>query len=254
MKKLLELKSISAGYENKIVLNDVNLTVCENDFTGIIGPNGGGKTTLLKVILGLIAPFKGSISFYDSALQGNKKAIGYLPQFRIIDRLFPITVKDVVYSGLMRGKKLFRNFSREEKEKGNVLIDRFGLSHLANKTIGELSGGQMQRVFLCRALVSSPKILILDEPDTFVDMSFAETLYEILQELSKNMAILLVSHNVGPLITSLTSVACVNETLHYHTSEEFSHELFENAGCPLHIVEHGEMPHTILRKHETGTW
>ena len=253
MKKLLELKSISAGYGAKTVLNDVNLAVFENDFIGIIGPNGGGKTTLIKVILRLIDPFKGSISFYDSALQGNKKAIGYLPQFKIIDRLFPITVKDTIYSGLMREKKLFRNFSKAEKEKGNALIDRFGLSHLVNRTVGELSGGQMQRVFLCRALVSSPQILILDEPDTFVDMSFAETLYEILRELNKSMAILLVSHNVGPLITSLTSVACINETLHYHTSEEFSHELFENAGCPLHIVEHGEIPHTILRKHEVKT-
>jgi zinc transport system ATP-binding protein len=128
-------------------------------------------------------------------------------------------------------------------------MDRFGISHLAKRSIGELSGGQTQRVFLCRALISSPEILILDEPDTFVDMSFSEDLRDILRELNNNMAILLVSHNIGPLISSLTSVACVNETLHYHTSEEFSHELFESAGCPLHLVEHGEIPHTILKKH-----
>ena len=250
MNKLLELTSISAGYGDTIILKDVNFSVHENDFIGIIGPNGGGKTTLLKVMLRLIDPFRGSIAYYDKSLQGSRKAIGYLPQFKTFDRGFPITVRDVVYSGLMGGKKLFKKLKASSKEQGNALMDRFGVSHIADHSIGDISGGQMQRAFLCRALISSPKILILDEPDTFVDSTFAQDLHEILHELNKEMAILLVSHNIGPVISHLKSVACINETLHYHTSNEFSHELFENAGCPLHIVGHGEIPHTILKKHE----
>lgn len=249
MKKLLELTSISAGYGKLVVLNNINLSIYENDFLGIIGPNGGGKTTLLKVILRLIDPFSGSIAYYDKSLQGSRKAIGYLPQFKNFDHVFPITVRDVVYSGLMGGKKLLKTFRANEKERGNELMDRFGISHLADRSIGSLSGGQLQRVFLCRALIAKPKILILDEPDTFVDSNFAQDLHEILRELNKEMAILLVSHNIGPMILHLNSVACVNTALHYHTSDEFSHELFENAGCPLHIVGHGEIPHTFLKKH-----
>lgn len=249
MKKLLELKSINAGYDNSLILKDMNLSVYENDFIGIIGPNGGGKTTLLKVILHLLHPFSGSITYYDKSLQGSRKAIGYLPQFKNFDYVFPITVRDVVYSGLMGGKKLFRKFKAQDKENGNKLMDRFGIGHMAERSIGSLSGGQIQRVFLCRALIAKPKMLILDEPDTFVDSSFAQDLHEILAELNKEMAILLVSHNIGSVISHLKSVACVNETLHYHTSDEFTSELFENAGCPLHIVGHGEIPHTILKKH-----
>ena len=250
MKKLLELTSITAGYKESVVLRDVNLTVFENDFLGIIGPNGGGKTTILRIILGLLGPFSGSVTFYDRELQGSRKAIGYLPQFRIVDREFPITVRDVVYSGLMGEKKVTSRLPGNGRERCNAIMDRFGVSHLRDRSIGELSGGQMQRVFLCRALVSSPRLLILDEPDTFVDSSFAQDLNEILMELNREMAIILVSHDIGTIISAVKNVACVNGDLHYHSSEEFSRELLETEKCPVHIVGHGEIPHTILKKHE----
>jgi zinc transport system ATP-binding protein len=128
-------------------------------------------------------------------------------------------------------------------------MDRFGISHLRERPIGALSGGQTQRVFLCRALVSSPKLLILDEPDTFIDSGFSQDLNEILAELNREMAIILVSHDIGTLIAAVKNVACVYHSLHYHSSEEFSKELMDSHNCPVHIVGHGEIPHTILKKH-----
>lgn len=250
MNKLLELTSVSAGYEGREVLHDISLPVYEKDFIGVIGPNGGGKTTLLKVMLRLLEPWSGSVAYYHRELQGKRKALGYLPQFKLVDKDFPITVRDTVCSGLMREKGLFSGPSKSDMERCEALMDRFGIGSLAHRSLGALSGGQMQRVFLCRALVSNPKLLILDEPDTFVDSGFAEDLHHILIELNKEMAIVIVSHGIGSLIPYLKSIACVNGDLHYHTSDEFSADLFENLGCPLHIVQHGDIPHTVLKKHE----
>jgi len=249
MNKIMELKSISAGYADSLVLEDINLSILDRDFLGIIGPNGGGKTTLLRIILGLLKPLRGTVSFYDKDLQGTRKAIGYLPQFRIIDKQFPIRVMDVVLSGHMNSVGLFRRYSREQKDQSSAILDRFGIFHLKDRPIGELSGGQMQRVFLSRALVSSPRILILDEPDTFVDSSFSQDLNEILVELNDRMAIVLVSHDIGTIISSVKNIACINGTLHYHGASEFSQELMETYNCPVRIVGHGDMPHTILKKH-----
>jgi len=175
MTKLLELKSVYAGYDNKIVLKNVDLVVKKNDFLGIIGPNGGGKTTLLKVILGLIKPIEGSIDFNNI----DDNLIGYLPQINTIDQKFPISVREVVLSGLMSHKKLFGRYQSEDKKKAKELMEQMGILHLKNKNIGELSGGQLQRVFLCRAIISNPQILILDEPDTYVDSHFEMELYGV---------------------------------------------------------------------------
>ncbi len=249
MKKILELTAINAGYENSLILRDVHLPVFENDFLGIIGPNGSGKTTLLRIILGLIKPLKGSVSFYEESLQGSRKAIGYLPQFKVIDRKFPITVNDAVLSGFMGKQKPLRPFTRENRNTANSLMDRFGIHHLKDRTVGDLSGGEMQRVFLCRALVSSPKLLILDEPDTFVDSSFSQNLNEILVELNREMSIILVSHDIGTILSAVKNIACVNGSLHYHSADEISQELLETYNCPVRLLGHGDIPHTILKKH-----
>ncbi|MFW6245827.1 MAG: metal ABC transporter ATP-binding protein, partial [Tangfeifania sp.] len=195
MKPLIKIENLSVGYDKEPVLHDVNLEIHEKDFLGIIGPNGGGKTTLLKAILGLLRPMKGKIIFRED-INRRKKPIGYLPQVKHIDRNFPITVYEVVRSGsIMKNTKQVT--SSQIKQKVEQLLTEMGISGIRNKAIGDLSGGQMQRVFLCRALLSDPKILILDEPDTFVDNRFEGELYEKLKELNKEMAILLVSHDVG---------------------------------------------------------
>lgn len=246
MKKLLEIKNLSAGYENQVVLENVSLDIFSNDFIGVIGPNGGGKTTLIKTILGLIKPISGEVK-----LLINKKNIGYLPQVNQIDKRFPITVFDVVRSG-KANTALFSSFhkNRQEKEKAESLLHEMGISQLRNKSIGELSGGQMQRVFLCRALMNEPELLVLDEPSTYVDNNFEGELYLKLKELNDRMAILLISHDVGTISFFVKTIACVNRNLHHHPSNVISEEQLASYNCPLQIITHGDIPHTVLKLHD----
>ncbi len=246
MKKLLEIKDLTAGYENQVVLENVSLDIFSNDFIGVIGPNGGGKTTLIKTILGLIKPISGEVN-----LLINKKNIGYLPQVNQIDKRFPITVFDVVRSG-KADTALFSSFhkNRQEKEKAEFLLQEMGILPLRNKSIGELSGGQMQRVFLCRALMNEPELLVLDEPSTYVDNNFEGELYLKLKELNDRMAILLISHDVGTISFFVKTIACVNRNLHHHPSNIISEEQLASYNCPLQIITHGDIPHTVLKLHD----
>ncbi|MCK3683492.1 metal ABC transporter ATP-binding protein [Maribellus sp. YY47] len=247
MEPLVKIENLTCGYDKVPVLENVSLEVNECDFLGVIGPNGGGKTTLLKAILGLVKPMKGKIKFgYD--LQGRKKPIGYLPQVRHIDKKFPITVFDVVLSGsIMTGNNRPK---AEERKKAEALLAEMGILDIRHKAIGELSGGQMQRVFLCRALLSDPKLLILDEPDTFVDNRFEGELYEKLRALNKEIAIILVSHDVGTISSYVKTIACVNNSLHYHPSNIITQEQLEGYNCPIQVITHGEIPHTVLKYHQ----
>jgi len=246
MKKLLEIKDLSAGYDNQVVLENVSLDIFSNDFIGIIGPNGGGKTTLIKTILGLVKPISGEMNLLIS-----KKNIGYLPQVNQIDKRFPISVIDVVRSG-KADTALFSSFHKntQEKEKAETLLQEMGITSIRNKSIGELSGGQMQRVFLCRALMNEPQLLILDEPSTYVDNNFEGELYLKLKELNNRMAILLISHDVGTISFFVKTIACVNRSLHHHPSNIISEEQLASYNCPLQIVTHGNIPHTVLKLHD----
>ncbi len=179
----------------------------------------------------------------------NKNSIGYLPQINFIDKKFPISVRDVVLSGFMEKEKLINKFTTEEKQTALSLMENMGISHLKKKPIGELSGGQLQRVFLSRAVVSSPELLILDEPNTFVDNRFESELYEKLKELNKSMAILIISHDVGMISPYVKTIACVNKELHYHDSNVISEKQLQDYNCPIQLITHGEVPHTVLGKH-----
>ena len=246
MDSLIKIENLTVAYDKVAVLENVNLEICEKDFLGVIGPNGGGKTTLLKAILGLKKPESGKIHF-SKDMSGRKKPIGYLPQVKNIDRKFPITVFDVVLSGAIMQNK--QKAKRTAKERAEALLEEMGVAGIRNKAIGELSGGQMQRVFLCRALLSEPKLLILDEPDTFVDNRFEGELYEKLRQLNNELAIVLVSHDVGTITSYVKSIACVNTFLHYHASNIISQEQLANYNCPIQILSHGEIPHTVLKHH-----
>ena len=247
MEPLIKIENLSAGYDKVRVLDNIDLEVYENDFLGVIGPNGGGKTTLLKVILGLLSPMEGKVIF-RSDIRKRKKPIGYLPQVKHIDRNFPITVFEVVRSGLLMENKLSRSFP-EIKKRIESLLHEMGISAIKDKAIGELSGGQMQRVFLCRALLSDPKVLLLDEPDTFVDNRFEGELYEKLRHLNRNMAIILVSHDVGTISSYVKTIACVNGDLHYHPDNVITQEQLDGYNCPIKLISHGEIPHTVLKQH-----
>jgi zinc transport system ATP-binding protein len=245
---LFKINKLSAGYDTDIVLKDVDLTVSQNDFIGVIGPNGGGKTTLLKVILGLIKPQKGTIDFNYSILRQNR--IGYLPQMSAGDNTFPVTVTDVILSGLMIQKGIVARMSTEDRSKAKDVINELGLSGIDRSPLTELSGGQLQRVFLGRAIIGSPELLLLDEPDNFVDTSFENDFYEKLHQLNERMAILLVSHDVGTISFHVKSFACVNRKLHYHPSPEITNEQLSAYDCPIQLVTHGRVPHTVLEKHD----
>ncbi len=234
MNPLIQINDLSAGYNKIPVIRHINLKVFNNDYIGVIGPNGGGKTTLLKVISGLLQPLSGSIELDESI--SDRKSIGYLPQIKNIDKKFPITVFDVVRSGLIlnRGKEN----SVKEKQKVTEILEESGIAGISQKAIGELSGGQMQRVFLCRALISDPKILLLDEPDTFVDNTFEGELYEKLQFLNEKMAIILVSHDVSSISGHVKTIACMNGGLHYHPENQITQEQLDSYNCPIKLVSH----------------
>lgn len=245
METILELQNITAGYENIPVLKNVNLPVKEQDFIGIIGPNGGGKTTLLKVILGLLKPYEGEIHYYAP----KQNLFGYLPQNSRFDQRFPINVREVVLSGLMSDKGLYRSYTREDRIKADELLEKYGMASYKKSPIGELSGGQMQRVFLCRAIISSPRILILDEPTTYVDSNFEKEFYSILKELNKTLSIVMVSHDLGTICSHVKTIACVNHGLHYHHSNLITAEQLQSYHCPIELISHGRIPHRVLTDH-----
>jgi zinc transport system ATP-binding protein len=248
MANLFEMHSLSASYGTNTVLQDVNFMVNENDFIGVIGPNGGGKTTLLKIILGLLKPAKGTLIFNETLLNGN--SIGYLPQLSTGDVNYPVTVADIVLSGLMIGKSIFSRMSSSDKLKAHTVIEELGLTGMSKSNLNELSGGQIQRVLLGRAIIGNPRLLLLDEPGNFVDTTFENDFYEKLKDLNKRMAILMVSHDVGTISSHIKSFACVNRSLHYHPSPEITNEDLLAYGCPIQLVTHGDVPHTVLKYHK----
>lgn len=244
MSPLIEIKNLSAGYDGRTVLHDINLNVYERDFLGIIGPNGGGKTTLIKCILGLLKPTGGEIILHC------RPTLGYLPQYSSIDRKFPISVEEVILSGLSIHKSLTSRFTAGQKEKAKEIISRMGLEGLERRAIGQLSGGQLQRALLGRAIISDPSVLILDEPSTYIDKRFEARLYELLAEINKECAIILVSHDIGTVLQQVKSIACVNETLDYHPDTGVTTEWLEkNFNCPIELLGHGTLPHRILGEH-----
>jgi len=249
MDTLLKIDNATVNLDGVPVLEDINFEITNNDFIGVIGPNGGGKTTLVKLILGLLKPAKGKITYSIPHDTGNSK-IGYLPQVHAFDKKFPITVQDVILSGLPATNKMVSRHTKEEKEKAEYWMERLGISSLKGKSIGNLSGGEMQRVFLCRSLISEPLLIILDEPDTYVDNLFEKELYDELRELNHKMAILLVSHDVGTITSYIKSIACVNKKLHYHPSNIITDKQLASYNCPVQIITHGDVPHTVLGKHD----
>lgn len=203
---------------------------------------------MVKTILKAL-PYSGEVQYSPVIGSDGYRAIGYLPQVSDIDKSFPISVCEVVLSGLQARKRLFGRYSAADKAKALQLLDLCGIESIARRPIGELSGGQLQRTLLCRALISDPKVLILDEPANFVDNKFEKELYAILRQLNDRMAIIMVSHDLGTITSHVKSIVCVNRHVHRHNSNVITPEQLHNYDCPIQIVSHGTVPHTVLEEH-----
>lgn len=248
MESIITITNLGVCYDKVTALEHVNLTIYDNDFIGIIGPNGGGKSTLVKAIMGVV-PHSGDIEYSTTLLRHKKSHIGYLPQISSFDKAFPISVGEVVMSGLQAEQSLLYRYGADERRRVDEVLEKAHLSELKNRSIGELSGGQLQRVMLCRAIISNPRLLVLDEPANFVDNRFENELYSLLQELNKEMAIIMVSHDLGTISSVVRSIVCVNRHVHRHDSNVITEEQLRNYDCPIQLISHGDIPHTILGEH-----
>lgn len=246
---LVSLRDVTVAYDDSVVLQNVNLEIADDDFIGIIGPNGGGKTTLVNAIVGVL-PYSGSIELSPALFNGTKRLIGYMPQQTKFDRAFPISVCEVVMSGLQAERGFRSRYTDNDRKRTYELLDMAGLSAVANNQISEISGGQMQRALLCRAIIMEPKLLILDEPANFVDNRFENELYTMLKHLNERMAIVMVSHDIGTITSVVKEIVCVNRTVHRHHSNVITEEQLLNYNCPIQIISHGNIPHTVLGNHD----
>lgn len=243
------LEDVWVNFDGVPVLEGVNLSVGQRDFLGIIGPNGGGKTTLLKVILGLVRPSRGGVTVLGRPPEKGRKYVGYVPQYSLFDRDFPASVWDVVLMGRLGRAARFRGYSAGDKAAARNALETVEMLDFKDRQIGRLSGGQQQRVFIARALVGEPRLLLLDEPTASVDAPMMEEFYELLDRLKQNMAILLVTHDLSAVSVYVDTVGCLNRKLFYHHSKEISKEDLEAAyQCPVELIAHG-VPHRVLGEH-----
>ena len=249
-KELVKLEDVWVHYDGMPILEGVNLSIEQGDFLGIIGPNGGGKTTLLKVIMGLITPSRGRVSILGEPPQTGRQNIGYVPQYTLFDRDFPINVRDVVLMGRNGKVGLFKRYGREDKEAAESALQTVNMLDYEDRQIGKLSGGEQQRVFIARALVTEPKLLLLDEPTASVDSAMQTDFYELLETLKHQMAIVLVSHDISAISIYVDDIACLNHQLFYHGSKEIEPAVLEATyKCPIQMIAHGTVPHRVLKEH-----
>lgn len=248
-REVIVFKNVWVSYAGLPILKEINLVVNNNDFLGIIGPNGGGKSTLLKAILGLVKPTKGEIKVFGSTPHSSRKDVGYVPQYSLFDPNFPITVWDVVLMGRMGHTGLFKRYGEKDKKAALDALKTVEMLEYRDWQIGSLSGGQRQRVFIARAVAGDPKLLLLDEPTTGIDAIMREDFYEMLEKLKTRMAIVMVSHDISAVSVYVNKIACLNHTLYYHNSKELTPEDLDAAyQCPVDLIAHG-VPHRVLRKH-----
>lgn len=248
-REAVELADVWFAYNGVVVLEGINLTVGPNDFLSIIGPNGGGKTTLLKVIAGLVKPVRGTVKVFGQSPAHAGNLIGYVPQAGHFDRDFPISVFEVVIMGRLGKAGLGRRFGKKDREKAFWALETVALEEFRDRPLGSLSGGQQQRAFIARALVSEPKLLLLDEPTAGVDAPRQTEFYALLQKLKREMAIILVTHDIGAVSKYVDKIACLNRRLFYHHAKEIrADELEVVYQCPVDLIAHG-VPHRVLKEH-----
>lgn len=249
----VECKQISVWYDDVCALDNVSLAVPEGDFLGIIGPNGGGKSTLLKVMLGLVAPGKGDVSIFGRSPAEASRLIGYVPQFSRFDRHFPANVMEVALMGRLPARiSACFAYNRHDRQVAEDVLAQLEIGDLKDRQIGQLSGGQLQRVLIARALTAQPRLLLLDEPTASVDSRSKDQIYGLLKELNKELTVIIVTHDMSVISSHIKTIACLNQNLHYHGEAELNQPVVEKVyGCPVDLIAHG-VPHRVLKQHGEG--
>ncbi len=234
----IKIRDLSYSYDQHPILTDVQFTIMPFDSICVVGPNGGGKTTLLKLIIGLLVPDKGTVSIFGKKPEEAYKLFGYVPQHAYYDRQFPISIKEVVCMGRL-GNSLTGRYTKADLEKTQAALEEVGLADHADRPFSSLSGGQRQRVLIARALASGGEILLLDEPTANIDKESQGNFFEILQELNKRMTILMVTHDIAFASTFFKRIACVNREVVIHPTSELTGELIrEMYGGDLRMIRH----------------
>ena len=242
---LIQIQQLSFAYDRFPVLEAVNLTVTAGEFLGIVGPNAGGKSTLLKLILGLLQPQSGSISVFGQSPRAVRWRIGYVPQYPGFPRDFPISVEQLVLQGRLGSRGRWwaslqpGGYSASDYQAARQALEEVEAWDLASRTIDQLSGGQLQRVLLARALVSEPELLILDEPTANLDLRLESDIFDRLKQLNERLTILVVSHDIAFISSYVSRVACINRTLICHRTEALDGRTIQALyGAPVRQVVH----------------
>ena len=239
MNGVVEYHNVSFSYGQVPVLQDINLVIREEEFFGLIGPNAGGKSTLLKLMLGILTPDRGSISVFGRPPAEARTRIGYVPQFPTYRRDFPITIEDVVIMGRLGVTSTLGGYNSKDRDCARVAMAALELDGIAGKQVSTLSGGQIQRMLIARALAGEPDILILDEPTANIDVRAEEDIFALLNRYNEHMTIIVVSHDIGFISGYVDRVGCLNRTLVCHNTEDISGKTIEELyGAPVKMIDH----------------
>jgi zinc transport system ATP-binding protein len=251
----VKLDDVWVNYNGTTVLEDVNLEIEPGRYVGILGPNGAGKSTLLKVILGLIRPSRGEVQVFgqDPANLRHRDMVGYLPQRPLNNPRFPVSVLDVVLMGRYGRIGLLKRPRKTDCDLARRRLEDLGIPHLANRLIGDLSGGEQQRVFIARALCIEPRLLVLDEPTVSLDACVQDEIFVLINSLKEklNLTVLVVSHDIGGVAHHVDDVVCINRRIHVHQPPPIGRIGLESTfGCTVEYLFHGEIPHRVVKAHD----
>lgn len=249
---VLSARGLWAGYDGEPVIYDVNLDLYDRDYVGIIGPNGGGKSTLVKALVGLLPPMRGVVEIMGEDIATGRSHVGYVPQNISFDHDFPIRVWDAAMMGRLSHRGLMRRYTAQDRVAVRRALSRVEMLDLADRPLGALSGGQRQRVYVARALATEPSILLLDEPTASVDPEVRGQIYDLLSALNEEIAIVMISHDMGAISTYVKTIGCMNHKLFYSREGQLTPEMIDKAyACPIELIAHG-VPHRVVAHHHDG--